>query len=228
MNILLVEDDARLGSLVQRMLQNEGYDIDWVRSGDCVLQAINDADCEMVILDWMLPVMNGIEVCKSLRSNNYCGGILMLTAKDATDDRVIGLDAGADDYLAKPFEFKELLARLRALSRRSSRQVPLGDIIKIADIELDRQARVVKRGNKEILLTPKEFRILDLMAQNYGKVLPREVILERIWGLESEVSHNNLDAFMRLLRKKIDLPGSDTMIHNIRGVGFKLEAKNDK
>jgi len=178
-------------------------------------------------LDWMIPVENGLSVCKYLRANRYDGGILMLTAKDATDDRVLGLNAGADDYLVKPFEFKELLARLKAISRRSMGKWSLfDDILIVADIEIDRKSKTVKRAEHDLKLTVREFQLLDLLAQNYGHVLSREIILDRIWGLENEVSQNNLDAFMRLLRKKIEIPGQEQVIHNVRGIGFKLEARH--
>jgi DNA-binding response OmpR family regulator len=146
----------------------------------------------------------------------------MLTAKDAVEDRVLGLDTGADDYLVKPFESAELLARVRALGRRGG--VPFREeILQVGDLRINRSTRTVQRGDREIQLTGREFQLLDLLAQNRGQVLPREVILDRIWGLEAEVVQNNLDAYVRLLRKKIDLPDEAMLIKNVRGIGYKLE-----
>ena len=229
MRILFAEDDLRLGNLIQHMLRKEGYDIDWVRAGDLAFEYATESHYDIIILDWMMPVESGLTVCRRLREIPYGGGILLLTAKDTTDDRVLGLDAGADDYLVKPFEFKELLARLRAISRRNARSwKPKEERIIVADLEIDRQSRKVIRGKREIKLTVREFQLLNFLAQHYGQVLPRGVIIDRIWGHENEISQNNLDAFMRLLRKKIEFPGEDQLIHNIRGIGFRMGVENAK
>lgn len=225
MRVLLAEDDKRLGNLVYQMLLRQDMKVDWVHSGDCVLEFIHQEAYDVIILDWMMPKKSGLQVCRELRAGHYQGGILMLTAKDTTDDLVVGLEAGADDYLVKPFEFKELLARLRALSRRSKATIN-EEIIKAADLELNRTTKLVKRSAREIQLTGREFQLLDMLMQNYGRILPKEIILDRIWGLESQVSANNLEAFVRLLRRKIDRPGEGELIQNIRGVGYKMEAKN--
>jgi DNA-binding response OmpR family regulator len=149
----------------------------------------------------------------------------MLTARDAVDDRVLGLDAGADDYLVKPFEFAELTARLRALARRGI--VPLQEeIVKTERLILNRTTHTVQSNNKEIQLTSREFQILDLLLQNNGRVVPREVIIDRIWGMDTEVTSNNLDSYVRLLRKKLDLPSTKPLIVNVRGIGYKLEARD--
>ena len=147
----------------------------------------------------------------------------MLTARDALDDRIAGLDSGADDYLVKPFEFGELFARLRALSRRG--ETPLKeDLLEMGNWVLDRNHRVLRREDVEVQLSAREFQLLDLLAQNKGRVLPREMLLDRVWGLGSEVSENTLDAYIRLLRKKLDQPGDRPMITTVRGVGYKVEA----
>lgn len=221
MQVLLAEDDQRLGKLVKHMLEKEHMQVDWVQRGDAVGEYVEHSPYDVVILDWMMPGQSGIEVCDQLRKNGYYGGILMLTAKDAVEDRVLGLDTGADDYLVKPFEFAELLARVRALGRRGGVQFR-EEIVQVGDLLINRSARTVQRGTREIQLTGREFQLLDLLVQNHGQVLPRDVIVDRIWGLESEVTQNNLDAYVRLLRKKIDLPDEEILIQNIRGIGYKL------
>ena len=221
MRILLAEDDSRLGKLIKHMLEKEKMQVDWVTEGNAALEYALYSPYDVIILDWMMPGLSGLEVCDRLRKRRYQGAILMLTARDAVDDKVLGLDTGADDYLVKPFEFSELMARIRALSRRSAVALK-EDIVQVGDLVLNRTTRIVRRGAREIQLTGREFQMLDLLVQNRGKVVPREVILDRVWGLESEVSSNNLDAYVRLLRKKIDFPGEEKLIHNIRGIGYKL------
>lgn len=225
MKILIAEDDKRFGNLVYQMLLRQDMQVDWVHSGDYALEFIKKEVYDVIILDWMMPEKTGLEVCRELREGHYQGGILMLTAKDTVDDLVIGLEAGADDYIVKPFEFKELLARIHSVARRS--KVALKEeVVKAADLELNRGTKLAKRGTRTIQLTGREFQLLDVLMQNYGRVLPKELILDHIWGLESEISPNNLEAFVRLLRKKIDYPGEVELIQNIRGVGYKMEAKN--
>lgn len=221
MKILLAEDDRKLGKLLQRLLENEQIKTDLVTSGDHIVDQALGCKYDVLILDWMLPKVAGIDACKILRSQGYQGSILLLTARDAIDDRVAGLDAGADDYLVKPFETPELLARIRALARR--RALPLvADMFQVGDLILDRTSRTAMRDGRHIQLTGREFQLLDLLMQNNGQVLTREVLLDRIWGLETEVTPNNLDSFVRLLRKKIDYPGEPELIKNIRGIGYKL------
>jgi DNA-binding response OmpR family regulator len=170
----------------------------------------------------MMPGADGVQVCRMLRNDGYNGAILMLTAKDSTPDRVAGLDAGADDYLVKPFEIDELFARLRALGRRN--HLPLQtDIVHVEGLEINRTNHTVSRNGEEIQLSPREFQLLDLLAQNKGQVLTRELILDRVWGYDTEVTSNAIDAYIKLLRKKIDLPAGNTLIRNVRGVGYKLE-----
>jgi DNA-binding response OmpR family regulator len=225
MRVLLAEDDAKLGNLIKHMLEKAAIQVDWVLRGDMALEYALHSPYDVIILDWMMPGQTGISVCDRLRKNGYQGAILMLTAKDAIDDRVLGLDTGADDYCVKPFEFAELLARLRALSRRSSAKLK-EDVVQVGSIALNRSARSVMRGGIEIQLTSREFQLLDLRIQNQGRIVPREVILDRIWGLEADVSSNNLDAYVRLLRKKISLPDEDVVIQSVRGIGYKLEARD--
>lgn len=177
-----------------------------------------------MVLDWMMPKMSGVDACKKLRSDGYQRAILLLTARDSIEDRVTGLDAGADDYLVKPFEFAELMARLRALGRRSSQKIQQ-DMMDLGDFTLDRTSKVLKKGEQVIQLSPREFQIFDLLVQNMGIVVPRDIILDRIWGLESEVSSNNIDSYVKLLRKKLESADGQMIISTIRGVGYKLEIK---
>ncbi|MBP2656463.1 MAG: two component transcriptional regulator, winged helix family [Firmicutes bacterium] len=225
MHILLAEDDRRLGNLVHKLLLKQGMQVDWVVDGEEALHYILNNSYEVIILDWMMPEKSGLEICQQLRLSQYQGGILMFTAKDAVDDLVQGLEAGADDYLVKPFEFKELLARIRSVARRSKVTLK-DDIIKAAGLELNRLSKSAKRGTRELNLTSREFQLLEILADNCGRVLPREVLLDQVWGWDNAISPNNLDAFIRLLRKKVTQPGEPELIHNIRGVGYKLEERD--
>ncbi|MBR1552860.1 MAG: response regulator transcription factor [Schwartzia sp.] len=224
MRVLLAEDDARLGKLTKYMMEQNGIQVEWVKRGDEIVEYANYDDYDVLVLDWMMPGESGVDACKRLRENGYEKAILILTARDDVADRVTGLDAGADDYLVKPFEFAELLARLRALGRRSSQKIQQ-DVVKVGEFTLNRTAKVLKKKDQVIQLSPREFQIFDLLAQNLGIVVPREIILDRIWGLESEVSSNNIDSYVKLIRKKLDLGDGSTMIQTIRGVGYKLEAE---
>ncbi len=224
MRLLLAEDDVKLGNLLKHLLEKEAIQVDWVVRGDTAIDYALYSAYDVIVLDWMMPGETGINVCDFLRKQHYQGAILMLTAKDAVSDRVLGLDTGADDYLVKPFEYSELLARVRALARRSSFQLK-EDVLAVGGLLLNRSTRSVLHGAEEIQLSAREFQLLELLAQNSGKVVPRDVILDRVWGLDAEVSSNNLDAYVRLLRKKLP-EGSGVEIQNIRGIGFKLEAQH--
>lgn len=226
MRILLAEDDKRLGNLLYQMLMRQDIQVTWVHSGDCALEIARNEVYDVIVLDWMMPEMLGLQVCQKLRQEGYQGGILMLTAKDTVDDLVVGLEAGADDYVVKPFVFKELLARIHSVSRRSKVAIK-ETVIKSADLELNLITKVATRGTRSIQLTGREFQLLELLMQNYGRVLPKERILDHIWGLETEVSANTLEAFVRLLRRKINGSGEVELIQNVRGIGYKMEAKHD-
>ena len=222
MRVLLAEDDVRLGKLIKHLLEQHAMQVEWVTRGDTAIDYGLHSTYDMIILDWMMPGYTGIEVCARLRKQNFQGAILLLTARDAITDRILGLDTGADDYLVKPFEFSELLARMRALSRRCGKKLQ-EEVVRLNDLALNRTTRGILRGEEEIRLTAREFQLLDLLIQNQGRVVPRELILDRIWGLEAEVSSNTLDAYIRLLRKKISTAGNEVTIQNIRGIGYKLE-----
>lgn len=222
-NILLAEDDDRLGELIVHMLQKSGYNqVDWVKDGDDAYDYCMAAHYDLVVLDWMMPGCTGVEVCERLRNEGYAGAILMLTARDSLHDRIEGLDAGADDYLVKPFELEELLARLRALGRRNFAPL-LEEIVIMDDVTLNRSSHSIERGNEAASLSPREFQLLDLLHRNKGSVLPRELILERIWGYDSDVAPKIVDATIKLLRKKLEPFGKSDIIHSIRGVGYKLD-----
>ena len=223
MRVLLAEDDKRLGKLIQYMLEQNDIQVEWVTNGSDIYEYAKYTDYDILILDWMMPGETGVDACSRLRKDGYEKAILMLTARDSVEDRVTGLDAGADDYLVKPFEFAELLARLRALGRRSTQKIQQ-DVIEVGEFSLNRTSKVLKKKDQVIQLSPREFQIFDLLAQNIGIVVPRDIILDRIWGLESDVSSNNIDSYMKILRKKLELGDGETAIRTVRGVGYKLEA----
>ncbi|WP_223594459.1 response regulator transcription factor [Neobacillus bataviensis] len=224
MNILLAEDDSRLGELIVYMLKKKaGYKVEWVQEGDDAYYYATSLPYDVIIMDWMMPNGSGVEICRRLRKNGYSGALLMLTAKDTVQDRIEGLDSGADDYLVKPFEIDELLARLRALSRRNYAPI-LEEEIEMEDLILNRMSHVVRSSGKEILLSPREFQLLDLLVQNKGQVLPREVILERIWGFDADVAMKTIDATVKLIRKKLVPLGKQEQLQSIRGVGYKFES----
>ena len=221
---LLAEDDLKLGKLTQYMLEQNGIATEWVTTGDAIYDYAMYEEYDVLVLDWMMPKMSGVDACRQLREAGYQRAILLLTARDAIEDRVTGLDAGADDYLVKPFEFAELMARLRALGRRSSQKIQR-DVMELGEFTLDRTSKVLKKNDQIIQLSPREFQIFDLLVQNIGIVVPRDIILDRIWGIESDVSSNNIDSYVKLLRKKLNTADGQISIATIRGVGYKLETK---
>ena len=222
MNILLAEDDLKLGELISYMLKKKAdYQVEWVKEGEDAFFYSTTCHYDVLILDWMMPNGTGVEVCRRLRQEGYSGAILMLTARDSVEDRITGLDAGADDYLVKPFEIDELLARLRALSRRNFAPI-VEDEINYHDLILSRISQVLRCGDNEIQLSPREFQLLDLLLQNRGQVLPRDLILDRIWS-DTDVSLKTIDATVKLLRKKLDSIGKYDLLESVRGVGYKIE-----
>jgi len=222
MHILLAEDDKKLGKLIIHMLEKEHFTVDWVLNGTDAYDYSIGTEYDLILLDWMMPGKDGVSVCRQLREKGFNGAILMLTAKDELDDQITGLDSGADDYVIKPFEFKELLARIRALLRRRNRPI-IHDVIVVGEFELNRKNYIFKKGDQDIQLSSKEFRLMELFMINYGQTLPREMILDRIWGLDSDITSNTLDAYIRLLRRKIEDGDEHKLIKNIRGVGYRFE-----
>ncbi|WP_147535754.1 response regulator transcription factor [Bacillus marasmi] len=224
MNILFAEDDESLGKLILHLLQKEFNRVDWVKDGQSAYEYAMLTEYDVIILDWMMPVLNGIETCERLRKKGFKGGILFLTAKDSLEDVVTGLDSGADDYLIKPFKYEELAARLRALSRRTAK--PFEEFLTANELQLNLNTHVVKRDGHVIELSKKEYELLELLLRNKHQVLTRDVIIDRIWGFEVDITENALDALVKLVRKKVDQPGKPSIIKNVRGVGYKLRDSN--
>lgn len=220
MRVLVVEDDPKLSRLITRGLREEGYAVDACDTGPAAVAnaAVNPYDA--VVLDVMLPGMDGFEVVRTLRSRDIRTPVLMLTARDAVSDRIAGLDAGADDYLVKPFDFGELLARLRALLRRPSVLQPM--IVRVADLEVDLQAHTVVRGGVAVSLTAKEFALLELFARNVGKVLSRTDIVSHVWDDNHDPFTNTVEVYVNRLRGKIDREPFAPLLHTRRGAGYVL------
>ncbi|PWU22190.1 MAG: DNA-binding response regulator [Candidatus Rokuibacteriota bacterium] len=222
MRLLVVEDDLKLARALERGLQREGYAVDLADTGDDALSQANENDYDAVVLDVMLPGRDGFSVCRAMRTNERWAPVLMLTARDQVSDRIRGLDAGADDYLVKPFDFGELLARLRALIRRGpSERAP---VIEVGDLRIDPASRIVTRGGREIELTVREFALLRFLAQRAGEVVSREQLLEHVWDT-GEGSTNVVDVYVGYLRNKVERPFRGRLIRTVRGVGFMLETK---
>ena len=224
MRVLLAEDDKKLGRLVKLMLEQNDISTEWITEGDQIFDYAMYEEYDVLILDWMMPGETGIAACKRLRNSGYQRAVLMLTARDSVEDRVAGLDAGADDYLVKPFDFSELMARLRALGRRSSQKIQQ-EIMELGKLTIDRTSKLLKKGGQVIQLSPREFQLFDLLLQNKGNVVPRDIILDRVWGMETDVSTNNIDSYMKLLRKKLEQADGGIAINTVRGVGYKLESE---
>jgi two-component system, OmpR family, response regulator len=220
MRVLIVEDEAKMAGLIKRGLTREGMAVDVVGEGEDALWRAEATDYDAIILDVMLPGIDGFEVCQRLRDAGVWAPILMLTARDAVRDRVTGLDRGADDYLVKPFSYAELLARLRALVRRGQAERPTE--IRVGDLRLDPATRRVWRGEAEIELSAKEFAVLETFMRNPGAVLSRFQLLEHAWDYEYENRSNVVDAYVRFLRRKIDKPFGVSSLETVRGVGYRL------
>jgi DNA-binding response OmpR family regulator len=226
MRVLLVEDEPDLGIAIKRTLSQESYIVDWAQDGQEALDYLNDkwAEYDLTIVDWMLPRLSGLEICKHLRKKGSSIPILMLTAKDQMSDKVTGLDAGADDYLVKPFGIEELLARLRALARRCPQYQT--QELKVGKLILNYDTRTVHRPNfKEVALTTKEFQLLEYFMRNPERILTGEQLRNQLWEADSESVSNVVAAQMRLLRKKLATVGADGLIETLRGIGLMLYEK---
>jgi two-component system OmpR family response regulator len=220
MRVLVVEDDPKMAALLRRGLAEEGHSADVARTGDDALWMAGSVEYDAIVLDVMLPGRDGFEVCRALRADGVWSPVLMLTARDSVEDRVAGLDAGADDYLRKPFSFAELLARLRALVRRGAPERPA--IVEVGDLRLDPASRQVWRNGTEIDLSAKEFNLLEAFMHRPGQVLSRDRLLEHAWDFAYEPRSNVVDVYVRYLREKIDRPFGRESLETVRGLGYRL------
>jgi len=220
--ILIVEDDRAVRQALERALTFEGYDVATANDGSEGLAMVLNHPPDAIVLDVMMPLIDGLELCRRIRARGDTTPILVLTARDTVTDRVAGLDAGADDYLVKPFALDELLARLRALLRRATGSIT--EIYRVDNLEVNVGTRQVTRGGEPIELTKTEFDLLELLVEHAGKVLNRSVIYERIWGYDFETTSNSLDVYVGYLRRKTEPDGAPRLIHTVRGVGYVIRA----
>ena len=223
MHVLVVEDERRLANLVRRALEEEGNVVDVSHDGAEGFDMAEGTQYDLLVLDLMLPHVDGVEICRRLRASGNDVRILMLTARDAVEDRVLGLEAGADDYLVKPFSFSELLARVKALARRQI-QAQAEEALTSGDLVLDLQRREARRGEDTIELTAKEFQLLEYLMRNAGHVLTRTQILDHVWGYNFDSFSNVVDIYVHYLRNKIDRDFAEPLIRTVRGVGYSLKA----
>jgi two-component system OmpR family response regulator len=224
MNVLLVEDDERIIEFVRRGLEAEGYRVEVARNGRDALRHARSPSCQLIILDLLLPDGDGRDVCRQLRAARLGTPILMLTALDSLEDKVRGLRMGADDYLAKPFAFEELVARVQALARRGLVYRDDHQELSAHDLVLNRATREVRRGDRPIELTPREFALLECLLRAPGKVLSRPHILEKVWGCSKDPLTNVVDVYIRQLRRKVDRDAPIPLIQTVRGFGYKIRA----
>jgi DNA-binding response OmpR family regulator len=222
MKLLIVEDEARMADLLHKGLTEEGHIVARATDGAEGLALAKSYEFDVIILDVMMPKLSGYELAKRLREEKNRTPILMLTARDAVPDIVHGLDLGADDYMTKPFSFDELLARVRAVKRRALAAADAH--LQVADLVLDPDSREVLRGEDRLSLTRTEYSLLERLMYRAGKVVSRRSLIESVWGFDRDIEENTLDAFMHLLRQKIDLPGRPKLIHTVRGIGYMLRA----
>ena len=218
MRVLVVEDEIKMAALLKQGLEEQNHSVEVAHDGEAAMEVAGDYEFDVIVLDVMLPGLDGFEVARRLRRNHRHTPILMLTARDAISDVAHGLDVGADDYLTKPFAFPELLARLRALARRSPAMLPTR--LTVGDLTLDPANRRVSRGELDVQLTATEYRLLEFMMRRPGRVLTRAAIIEAVWGFNENVEDNTVEAFVSSLRNKIDRGFTQKLIHTIRGVGY--------
>lgn len=224
MRVLVVEDEPKIADFIRKGLTENGYAVDVASDGEEALDWPAVADFDVIVLDVMLPVRDGIDVCRTLRQRGVRAPILMLTARDAVEDRVRGLDSGADDYLVKPFAFAELLARLRAMSRRQP--AVLGALLQVSDLTLDVSTRDVSRGGSGIELTTKEYAILEYLMRHPNQVLTRTMIAEHVWNYDFDNASNVIDVHIRNLRRKVDALPPHKLIQTVRGAGYRISGRS--
>jgi DNA-binding response OmpR family regulator len=220
MRVLVIEDDRKAAKLLAKGLQEDGFVVDIAATGEDGEDQAMTNEHDVIVLDWLLPGKDGIAVCRALRAGGISTPILMLTARDSLADRVNGLGTGADDYLTKPFAFAELLARIRALLRRSRLAQPA--VLRVADLTLDPASRRVVRGASSIVLTPREYALLEVLMRHADQIISRTRLVERVWDQAADVLDNLVDVHVSHLRKKIDRPGVVPLIHTVRGFGYRL------
>lgn len=220
MRILIVEDEKKMAGLLKKGLEEENHSVTLAHDGPTALELAETYEYDVILLDIMLPGADGFEVASRLRRSENATPVLMVTARDAIPDVVRGLDVGADDYLSKPFAFEELLARLRSLARRGT--IPRPTSLRVADLVLDPATHHVSRGKQRIHLSPTEYRLLEFLMRRPGQVAPRNAIIEAVWGFDKEVEENTLDAFIRLLRSKVDRNFDKKLLYTVRGIGYTL------
>ncbi|GAB3943779.1 response regulator transcription factor [Spirosoma harenae] len=226
MRILLVEDEWEVASLIKSGLEEYDFSVDIAGNAMEAHQQLAEHEYDTVILDVNLPIISGFDLCRMIRNKYETLSILMLTAFGSTDNKLEGFDAGADDYLVKPFEFRELVARLRALNRRNGHVVGEAPILKIADLEFNQQSKAVKRGNQKILLTARELALLEFFMKNQDRALTRNEIMEHVWDLNFDTGTNVVDVYVNYLRRKIDKDFSPKLIHTISGIGYIMQASD--
>jgi len=226
MRILIVEDERKVANFISQGLQEEGHTVEVAKDGEAALDLLRHGPpYDLIVLDVMLPRLDGVAVLRAARAARVTSPVLMLTARDAVADKVTGLDAGADDYLTKPFSFDEFLARVRALLRRvDGRREP---ILRLADLTLDPATRVVARGQRHIELTTREHALLEYFLRNPGRILTRPMLAEHVWGLDFDPESNVVDVYVGYLRRKIDVPGDARLLHTVRGAGYVLRPDAD-
>ena len=224
-HVLVVDDDRSITEVLRRALAYEGYSVEVARRGDEALRKVLERQPDLIVLDIMLPGFDGLEVCRRLRAGGNQVPILMLTAKDSIPDRVAGLDIGADDYLVKPMELDELLARVRALLRRRSGEQE--EVLRFADLELDTGTRIARRGERTISLSTTEYELLQLFMRRPRQVLTRDVIMERVWGYDFEGESNVLEVYVGYLRTKLEVKGEPRLLHTVRGAGYVLREPSE-
>jgi len=224
MRILVVEDETAIANFIRQGLEEEGFAVDLAENGKQGLQLALDniEEYDLILLDWMLPGMNGIEICRNIRLTNTTVPIVFLTARDTVDDAVFGLESGANDYIRKPFSFEELLARIRVLLRTKENEML---VFSAKNVELNIDKHTVTRKSKMVDLTNKEFSLLELLLRNKGKVCRRTRIIEKVWDIHFDHDHSVIDVYINALRKKLDEPGEPSLITTVRGVGYKIESE---
>ncbi|HEY2957960.1 MAG TPA: response regulator transcription factor [Actinomycetota bacterium] len=221
MRVLVVEDEVKMARAIRRGMEQEGYAVDIALDGDEGLHMVTENDYDAIVLDVMLPGVDGLEVCRRLRARGRWAPVLMLTARDTVPDRIEGLDAGADDYLVKPFAFGELLARLRALIRRGAVERPA--VLQVGDLALDPAGHSVSRAGRRVELSAREFALLEFLMRHPGEVVSRTAILEHVWDYNYDGLSNVVDVYVGYLRRKLEQPFGRTLIRTVRGVGYALE-----